>query len=154
MVTGEWYSNFYMRQELACKYNLWQVGSMFFSFKVYQKSRVGQAFIYRKNRHMVCSELNICHDIFLDKKWNDNDYSTPLRHAALDVDQMFLCWELVCITINFHFFVYNIRIIMNMILSVIFSSPRWNNLPSGHQRYLLKGLNLGYIYWGQKHSSG
>ena len=33
------------------------------------------------------------------------------------------------------------------------SSPRWDNLPSGHQRYPLKGLNLGYMYWGQKHFS-
>ena len=33
------------------------------------------------------------------------------------------------------------------------SSPRWDNLPSGHQRYRLKGINLGYMYWGQKHSS-
>ena len=33
------------------------------------------------------------------------------------------------------------------------SIPRWDKLPSGHQRYPLKGLNLGYIYWGQKHSS-
>ena len=30
-------------------------------------------------------------------------------------------------------------------------SPRWDNLPSGHQRYPLFGLNLGYMYWGQKH---
>ena len=33
------------------------------------------------------------------------------------------------------------------------SSPRWENLPSGHQRYLLLGLNLGNMYWGQKHFS-
>ena len=33
------------------------------------------------------------------------------------------------------------------------SSPRWDNLPSGHQRHPLKGLNLGYMYWDQKHSS-
>ena len=33
------------------------------------------------------------------------------------------------------------------------SSPRWDNLPSGNQRSLSKGLNLGYMYWGQKHSS-
>ena len=33
------------------------------------------------------------------------------------------------------------------------SSPRWENLPSGHQWYPLKGLSLGYMYWGQKHSS-
>ena len=30
------------------------------------------------------------------------------------------------------------------------SSPRWDNLPSGHQRYPLLGINLGYMYWGQK----
>ena len=34
-----------------------------------------------------------------------------------------------------------------------FSIPRWDNVPSGHQRYPLKGLNLGYMYWGQKHYS-
>ena len=33
------------------------------------------------------------------------------------------------------------------------SSPIWDNVPSGHQRYVLLGLNLGYMYWGQKHSS-
>ena len=33
------------------------------------------------------------------------------------------------------------------------SSPRWDNLPSEHQRYPLFGLNLGYMYWGQKHFS-
>ena len=30
------------------------------------------------------------------------------------------------------------------------SSPRWDNLPSGNQWYPLLGLNLGYMYWGQK----
>ena len=33
------------------------------------------------------------------------------------------------------------------------SSPRWDNLPSGHQHYPLKGLNLGCMYWGQKDTS-
>ena len=33
------------------------------------------------------------------------------------------------------------------------SSPRWDNLPSGHQRNPLFGLILWYMYWGQKHSS-
>ena len=33
------------------------------------------------------------------------------------------------------------------------SIPRWENLPSGHQRYPLFGINLGYMYWGQKHIS-
>ena len=39
------------------------------------------------------------------------------------------------------------------ILALSCSSPRWDNSPSGHQRYTLFGLNLGYMYWGQKHSS-
>ena len=33
------------------------------------------------------------------------------------------------------------------------SGPRWDNLPSGHQRYPLKGIRLGYMYWVQKQSS-
>ena len=33
------------------------------------------------------------------------------------------------------------------------SSLGWYSLPSGHQQYLLLGINLGYMYWGQKHSS-
>ena len=32
-------------------------------------------------------------------------------------------------------------------------SLRWDNLPSGHQRYPLLGLNLGHMYWGKKNSS-
>ena len=31
--------------------------------------------------------------------------------------------------------------------------PRRDNLPSGYQRYPLLEINLGYINWGQKHSS-
>ena len=34
------------------------------------------------------------------------------------------------------------------------SSPRWDNLSSGHQWNPLLGLKLGYVYWGQKHFSG
>ena len=33
------------------------------------------------------------------------------------------------------------------------SIPRWENLPGGHQRYPLLVINLGYMYWGQKHVS-
>ena len=36
------------------------------------------------------------------------------------------------------------------ILLLSCSSPRWDNLPSGHQRNPLLGLKLGYMYWGQK----
>ena len=30
------------------------------------------------------------------------------------------------------------------------SSPRWENLPSGHQQNPLLGLKVRYMYWGQK----
>ena len=30
------------------------------------------------------------------------------------------------------------------------SSPRWDNLPSGHQQKPLLGLKVRYMYWGQK----
>ena len=35
---------------------------------------------------MVCGELYIFHDLFLDQNVNDNAYSTLLLHKALDVD--------------------------------------------------------------------
>ena len=75
-----------MSRELASKYNLWQVGSVRVSLKVYQKSKVIQAFIYMQHRHMLCGELHICHDLFLDQNVNDNAYSTPYLHEAYDVD--------------------------------------------------------------------
>ena len=34
---------------------------------------------------MVCGELHICHDLVLDQNVNDNAYSTPFIHEALDV---------------------------------------------------------------------
>ena len=43
--------------------------------------------------------------------------------------------------------------VMNIFYLLSYSSPRWDNLPSGHQRYPLFGLNLGYMYWGQKRFS-
>ena len=43
--------------------------------------------------------------------------------------------------------------LLDLFTKVSCSSSRWDNLPSGHQRYPLLGLNLGYMYWGQKHSS-
>ena len=45
------------------------------------------------------------------------------------------------------------RVCISFLHEVSCSSPIWDNLSSGHQRYPLKGLNLGYMYWGQKHSS-
>ena len=57
------------------------------SLKIYQKSKACQALMNMKHRHMVCGELHTCHDLVLDQNVNDNAYSTPYRHKALDVDQ-------------------------------------------------------------------
>ena len=48
---------------------------------------VGQALMYMQHRHMLCSELHICHDLDLDQNVNDHAYPTPFLHEALDVDQ-------------------------------------------------------------------
>ena len=90
LVLGEWYSNCYMKSELASKYNMWKVGSVLVSLKVYQKSKVGKSLINIQNRHMVCSELHICLELFLDQNVNNNAHSTPLLHEALDVDHKML----------------------------------------------------------------
>ena len=63
-----------------------QVGSVIVYLMVYNKSKVGQAFMYMKNSHMECGESHICHDLVWDKNVNDNAYSNPLIHEALDVD--------------------------------------------------------------------
>ena len=39
------------------------------------------------------------------------------------------------------------------IILLSFSSPRWDIIPSGHQRNPLLGLILQYMYWGQKYFS-
>ena len=63
--------------KLASKYNLWQVGSVIDSLKVYHKSKGGQALVYMQQRHMVCGKLHICHDLFLDQNLDDNAYLIP-----------------------------------------------------------------------------
>ena len=52
----------------------------------YRKYKVCQALIYTQQRHMACSKLHICHDLYLDQNANDNAYQTPLLHEALDVN--------------------------------------------------------------------
>ena len=56
------------------------------SLTEYHKSRVCPALMYMKHRHMVFGELHICHDLILDQNVNDDAYSTPLIHEALDVN--------------------------------------------------------------------
>ena len=85
---------------------------------VYQKSKVGQVLIYMQHRHMECDKLHIFHDLSLNRNVNYNAYSTPLLHEVLDVDHKMVMLVIGCITINFHIFVCNISIILNMILSV------------------------------------
>ena len=87
LVLGEWYTNCYMIPELAIKYNLWQVGSVLVSLRLYQESKVGQELMYMQHRYMVCGKSHILHDLVFDQNVNDDDYSTPLIHETLDVDQ-------------------------------------------------------------------
>ena len=56
------------------------------SLTEYHKSRVCPALMYMQHMHMVCGEKNISHDLILYQTVNDNTYSTPLLHEALDVD--------------------------------------------------------------------
>ena len=79
-----------MIPELSNKYSWWQVGIVTVSFTVYHKSNVCTALMYIQQRHMVFSELHIYHDLVLDQKVNDNAYSTPLIHEALDMEQKML----------------------------------------------------------------
>ena len=118
LVTREWYSNFYMSQELASKYNMWQVGSGLVYLKVYQKSKVGQELMYKQHRQMVCGELHICHDLVLDQNVNYNTYSTPFHHEAMDVYHKIVMMVIGLYHNTFHIFVCNISIILNTILSV------------------------------------
>ena len=66
----------------------WQVGSMLVYLTVYQKYKVCQALMYIPHRQRVCGELHIFHDLVLDQNINDNSYSTPLLHEALDVNHI------------------------------------------------------------------
>ena len=75
-----------MRPELSNKYNLLQVVSVPILLTEYRKSNVCQALMYMQHSHMVCVELHIRHDLDLDQNVNDNSYSTPLIHEALDVN--------------------------------------------------------------------
>ena len=42
---------------------------------------------------------------------------------------------------------------ISSVIPVSCSSPRWDNLPSEHQRNPLLGLKLRYMYWGQNEFS-
>ena len=87
LVLAQWYSNCYMSPELANKYSWWQVGSVPVYLTEYHQSKFCTALMYIQLRHMVCGQLHIFHDLFLYQNINDNAYSTPLLHEALDVDQ-------------------------------------------------------------------
>ena len=42
--------------------------------------------MYMQRKHIVCGKLHIRHDLVLDQNANNNAYSTPLSHGALDVE--------------------------------------------------------------------
>ena len=85
-VLSQWYSNFYISQELANKYIWWQVGIMHVSFTEYHKSKACPEFMYIQHMHMLCGKFQIWHDLVLDQTVDDNAYSTPFLHEALDVN--------------------------------------------------------------------
>ena len=85
-------------------------------------------------------------------------YSSPrLSHhtgssANLVFDSLYPIISSLCTGSSTHLRVAHIHPrIFNFTLSC--SSPRWDNLPSGHQWNPLLGLILWYMYWGQKHFS-
>ena len=53
---------------------------------IYQISRVCLALMYKHHKHMEYGKWHILPYLVLDKKVNDNDYSTPLRHEVWNVD--------------------------------------------------------------------
>ena len=75
-----------MGTELSSKYNEWQVGNVPILLTEHLKYMVGQELMYMQHRHMVCGELHIFHDLYLDQNVYDNAYLTPLIHEDLDVN--------------------------------------------------------------------
>ena len=83
-----------------------------------QISRVGLSLMYMQHMHIIFGEFHRHHYLLLYQNTSDNYYSSPLRHKVWNVEHNRVCWELICVTIYSHIFVWNIRIILNMILSV------------------------------------
>ena len=75
---------------MASTYNMRHICSMFVSLKVYHKYKVGRALVCMQHRHISCREFHICHDLVLYQNVNDNSFSSPLFHEALDVDHKIL----------------------------------------------------------------
>ena len=94
LVLYQCYSNCYMIPELANTYSWWQVGSVPIYLKVYQKPKLFPAFMYIQHMQIICGKFHIWHDLVLYQNVNDNDYSTPLLHEALDVDHKMVMLEI------------------------------------------------------------
>ena len=84
----------------------------------YHKYKVCLELFYMQHMHMVCGELHICHELVLHQTVNDNAYSTPLLHEALDVNNKIVIMGIGWYHNTFHIFICNISIILNMILSI------------------------------------
>ena len=83
-----------------------------------QKYMVGQALMYMQHRLIVCGELCICHDLYLNQNVYDNAYPTSLLHEALYVNHKMVMLGIGWYHNNFSHLCGNINIILNMILSV------------------------------------
>ena len=85
---------------------------------IYQISKVCLALMYMQHKHMVYGKLHIYPYLVLDQNSNDNAYSTPLCHEVYKVDHKMIILGIDSCYNKFHILMFNIRIILNMILSV------------------------------------
>ena len=118
LVTGEWYSNFYMILELASKYYLWQVGSVLFFWCYTSNPRLVNNWCTRNTGKWYAANCTYAMTYFWIKTEMIMITQPPCSMRLWMWTTKLQFWELVCIAIHFQIFVCNISIILNMILSV------------------------------------
>ena len=62
----------------------------------YHKSKICSGLMYTQHMKIVCGEFHICHDLVLDQNANDNAYSTPCLHKALDMNHKMVMMGIGC----------------------------------------------------------
>ena len=85
---------------------------------VYLISKVCIVMMYMQHRHMVCDEFHRHHYLDLDQNSSNNTYLSPLRHEFCNVDHRMVMLNIYFCYNDFHVFVCNVIIILNMIRSV------------------------------------
>ena len=97
--------------------------------------------MYIQHMHMLCGEFHIYHDLVLDQNVNDNAYSPPLLHDALEMEQKMVILviglyhnifshicvkhkrypehDTLCMSILFHFILSYIYLITNSMFTTL-----------------------------------